>query len=103
MVCSKSSRCPSVKGYVISHARHLIRSWRIRHEKRFDVDDGVSALCQKTFSLVLSRCRSLPLSLTSGVLGLWVLARRARMGDHGQTATARGLTLRDLLSPALTR
>src|SRR5437764_556402 len=43
------------------------------------------------------RCLSLPLSLTSGVLGLRVLERRARMGAHGQTAMARGLTLRKLL------
>ena len=43
------------------------------------------------------RCLSLPLSLTRGVLGLRVLERRARMGAHGQTAMARGLTLRELL------
>ena len=44
-------------------------------------------------------CLSLPLALTSGVSGLRGLERRARMGNHGQTATARGLMLRESLLP----
>src|SRR2546430_12544126 len=71
---------------------------RYRYKERY-VDRFLQQLCEARNGRYLTsfptessssspsgRCLSLPLSLTSGVLGLRGLERRARMGAHGQTA-----------------
>src|SRR2546422_5149714 len=61
----------------ISHDHHLIRSWGIRHEKRFDVDEVLYQLCVKKL-LVWYLCHTEPGSILSaiglGIVEIYILS-----------------------------